>query len=324
MDRTERFYKIEQLLISRRIVPVSSFLQELGISLATFKRDLEYLRDRMNMPIEWDRDTRGYRYAATHSVTKASMLPGLWFNSSEIYALLTMQHLLANLGNGLLSNHIAPLQTRLTALLGSADHSVEEIEKRIKLQPSTRRFLPLHCFETITKATLQRRQLKIVHFNRQNGQENTRTISPQQMLFYRDNWYVDAWCHLRKGIRSFAIDAIRHAELVAATAIELPREDFKQYFEKSYGIFSGSKVNWAKLRFKPERARWVSTEQWHPEQRSGFEKDGYYVLEVPYSDQRELLMDILKHGAEVEVVEPATLRETIRKLLKSALAQYKI
>lgn len=322
MDRTERFYKIEQLLIARRIVPVSSFLEELGISLATFKRDLEYLRDRMNMPIEWDRDSRGYRYATTNSNDKTSTLPGLWFNSSEIHALLTMQHLLTSLGNGLLGNHIAPLQTRLRALLDSTDHGAEEVEKRIKLVHATRRILPLHCFETIATATLQRKQLKITHFNRESGQENTRTISPQQLLFYRDNWYVDAWCHLRKKIRSFAIDAIRHAELTETAAVELTLQDLREHFEKGYGIFSGAKVNWAKLKFTPERARWISTEQWHPEQRSHFEKDGMYVLEIPYSDDRELLMDILRHGTEVEVLAPVTLRKNIQQLLKTTLAQY--
>ncbi|CAG9932143.1 protein of unknown function [Candidatus Nitrotoga arctica] len=47
MDRTERFYKIEQLLISRRVVPISIFLEVLEISQATFKRDRDYLRDQM-------------------------------------------------------------------------------------------------------------------------------------------------------------------------------------------------------------------------------------------------------------------------------------
>jgi predicted DNA-binding transcriptional regulator YafY len=323
MDRTERFYKIEQLLISRRVVPISIFLEALGISQATFKRDLDYLRDRMNMPIEWDRNAKGYRYVTTHPNDRSSTLPGLWFSASEVHALLTMQHLLANLGNGLLSNHIAPLQTRLKALLGSADHSVEEVEKRIKLEHASRRALPLQCFETIATATLQRKQLQITHFNRQNGQENTRIISPQQLLFYRDNWYVDAWCHLREGIRSFSIDAIRHAELIETPAIELSQHELKEYFEKGYGIFSGTKVAWAKLRFTPERARWVSTEQWHPEQKSRFDKEGYYSLEVPYSDDRELLMDILKHGTEVEVIAPKALRGSVRKLLESALAKYK-
>ena len=125
MDRTERFYKIEQLLISRRVVPISVFLEDLGVSPATFKRDLDYLRDRMNIPIEWDCKARGYRHATTNPNDQSSTLPGLWFTASEVHALLTMQHLLANLGNGLLSSHIAPLQTRLKALLGSADHSAE-------------------------------------------------------------------------------------------------------------------------------------------------------------------------------------------------------
>lgn len=322
MDRTERFYKIEQLLISHRVVPIDTFLEELEVSPATFKRDLEYLRDRMNMPIEWDRDARGYRYASNQPGGQSSTLPGLWFNASEVHALLTMQHLLTNLGNGLLATHIAPLQTRLKALLGSADHSVEEVEKRIKLVHAARRTLPLQCFETIATATLRRKQLQIIHFNRQNGQELERIISPQQILFYRDNWYVDAWCHLRKGIRSFAIDAIRNATLIDVPAIEMSQNKLKEYFEKGYGIFSGQKVSWAMLRFTPERARWVSTEQWHPEQRSSFDADGFYWLEVPYSDDRELLMDILKHGTEVKVLSPVALKTRVRKALESSLAQY--
>ncbi|MFZ1547523.1 MAG: WYL domain-containing protein [Candidatus Nitrotoga sp.] len=105
--------------------------------------------------------------------------------------------------------------------------------------------------------------------------------------------------------------------------MELSQQELKEYFENGYGIFSGTKVAWAKLRFTPQRARWVSTEQWHSEQKSGFDKEGYYCLEVPYSDDRELLMDILKHGTEVEVIAPVALRGSVRKLLESALAQYK-
>ena len=187
-----------------------------------------------------------------------------------------------------------------------------------------KRSLPMQCFETIATATLRRKQLRVTHFNRQNGQESTRTISPQQLLFYRDNWYVDAWCHLRKDIRSFAIDAIRNAELLEVSASEVPPQKLKEYFEKGYGIFSGTKVAWAKLKFTPERARWVSSEQWHPEQRANFGGDGSYYLEVPYADDRELLMDILKHGNEVEVLAPKALRSRIRKALESALAQYNI
>ncbi len=78
----------------------------------------------------------------------------------------------------------------------------------------------------------------------------------------------------------------------------------------------------ARLRFTPQRARWVAAEQWHPHQRVEFEADGSYLLEIPYSDDRELVMDILKHGPEVEVLDPPKLRERVRELLSEALGHY--
>ena len=88
------------------------------------------------------------------------------------------------------------------------------------------------------------------------------------------------------------------------------------------GIFSGKAVTWAKLRFSPERARWVANEQWHPQQKGTVEADGSYLLEIPYSDDRELLMDILRHGPEVEVIAPTKLRGRLQKELKAALTHY--
>lgn len=93
MDRTERFYHIDRLLNERRVVPAQVFLDELEVSLATFKRDLEYLRERFNAPIVWDRNAGGYRFEAPVSGPRYE-LPGLWFNASEVIALLTMRQLL--------------------------------------------------------------------------------------------------------------------------------------------------------------------------------------------------------------------------------------
>lgn len=133
---------------------------------------------------------------------------------------------------------------------------------------------------------------------------------------------MDTWCHLREGIRSFSIDAIRHAEMVEGKVKELPRSKLKEVLESGYGIFSGKEVTWARLRFSPERARWVANELWHPKQKGKFDPDGYYLLELPYNDDRELVMDILRHGAEVEVIAPEQLRERVRQELGAALARY--
>lgn len=322
MDRTERFYKIDQMLAARKVVAVDDFLGELGISLATFKRDLEYLRSRFNAPILWDRDAGGYCYDKSNQTGPAFSMPGLWFNSSEAHALLLMQKLLKDIDPGLLGTQIEPLLARLRALLGSADHSADEVERRFRLIHAAKRLAPMKHFEVIASATLSRRQLRISHFNRERNEHNERLISPQQIVFYRDNWYVDAWCHLRKAIRSFSIDAITDAALTDEASKEISGSELKKYFEKGYGIFSGTNVQWAKLKFTPARARWVSSEIWHPEQRTGYDKSGDYLLEVPYTDDRELLMDILRHGDEVEVMEPASLRSRIKTILLNAAQKY--
>jgi predicted DNA-binding transcriptional regulator YafY len=201
MDRTERFYQIDQLLQSGRSVPIDRFLEVLGVSRATFKRDLEYLRDRLNAPIEWDRFEGGYRYApSAHGPSFA--LPGMWFNATEVHALLMMQQLLGDLQPGLLEAQVRPLQARLRALLGSADHSAEEVERRFRLISAARRTLAVRHFEQVATATLRRRRLRIAHYARPTGETTEREVSPQQLVFYRDNWYLVAWCHLRRDVRS--------------------------------------------------------------------------------------------------------------------------
>jgi predicted DNA-binding transcriptional regulator YafY len=319
VDRTERFYKIQQLIHRHKAVPVRRFLQELEISPATFKRDLEYLRSRLNIPIVWDREANGYRYDNRAALQE---LPGLWFNAQEIYALLTMKHLLENLEPGLLGPHVEPLLARLTAAIGSGAHPAEEVQKRIRILHAARRTLPLRHFETAARALLERKRLAITYYNRMRDDETAREVSPQRLVHYRDNWYLDAWCHLRQDIRSFAVDAIRTADIVDQPARDVPDKQLDEVLASGYGIFSGRDTQWAQLRFAPLRARWVAAESWHPEQRAHFEANGGYVLEIPYSDDRELVMDILKFGPDVEVLQPPALRQRVQQLLGEALQRY--
>jgi predicted DNA-binding transcriptional regulator YafY len=322
MDRTERFYKIHQLLAAREAVRISEFLDALGVSRATFKRDLEYMRDRLNAPIEWDRERRGYRFAGDATDAGRYQLPGLWFNPTEIRALLTMQHLLADLQPGLLEPHVKPLLARLRALLGSGEHSAEEVERRIRIIHLGARRLALPQFELVANAVLDRRRLHIVYVSRSSNERTERDISPQRLVHYRENWYCDAWCHLRQDVRSFAVDAIQSAQPLDQKAKSVPDRELDEVLAAGYGIFSGRKTIWAKLRFTPERARWVSAEQWHPQQKGRFDRDGSYLLELPFSDHRELAMDILRHGPHVEVLEPASLRDAVKEQLAAALARY--
>jgi predicted DNA-binding transcriptional regulator YafY len=321
MDRLERFYKIDQLLKERRVVSFALFEEKLGMSRASVKRDLAYMRERFNAPIEYDREANGYRFGAPRSGPRYE-LPGLWFNATEIYALLTTLQLLSNLQPGLLDGQVKPVLERLRSILGTGDHSWEEVAKRMRIFLPERREGQAAHFSVIAAALLKRLRLWIRHYNRKDDRETEREVSPQRLVYYRDNWYLDAWCHLRNDLRSFAVDAIREAVLKDTPAREVREAELDEYLGSGYGIFAGRDVEWATLKFTPEAARWVSAQNWHPKQRVRVEKDGSYILEVPYAEDRELVMEILRYGADVAVLAPTALRKRVADALKLAAARY--
>lgn len=321
MDRTERFYKIERLLHSHRALSLTRMLEELGVSRATFKRDLEYLRDRFSAPILWDADLRGYRLERKDEGDSFA-LPGFWLSANEAQALFALEHLIETLEPGLLAQTLAPLKTRLEKLLGDSKSSARELRRRLRLvQPLKRPVSPPH-FAIAACAVLNRKQVKLVHHVRERDEITERVVSPQRLTYYKTSWYLDAWCHMRKALRSFALDAVQSAELLEIPAKECSTEEMERVLSTGYGIFGGEAMHTAKLRFNAHAARWASREQWHPKQKGNFDKQGRYVLEVPYADPRELLMDVLRYGADAEVLAPESLRKAAYEHHRNALKHY--
>ena len=310
------------MIQARKCVPIEDFLGELEISKATFKRDLEYLRDRMNASIVFDRAEGGYRLDKPNAGEKIE-LPGLWFSEKEATALVLMQHLLDNLDQGgLISSHIDPLVEIIDGILGQSEVSAKELRKRIKVFGMSARKNSLENFEEVGNALLKRQRLQIEYYSKGANETTNREVSPQRLIFYRDNWYLDAYCHMRKGLRSFALDGVRQAVLLNKKTEEISEKELHENFAESYGIFSGKASQRAKLRFTPERARWVAGETWHGQQVSSFDKEGNYILEFDYNQDPELVMEILKHGSGVEVLAPASLKKRVIEELKKNLARY--
>ena len=127
---------------------------------------------------------------------------------------------------------------------------------------------------------------------------------------------------MRNDLRTFSLDAMREVEMAPGKVKEVADAELDAVLASGYGIFSGRKVQWATLRFTPTRARYVAMEEWHPKQRARWEKDASYVLEVPFSSEPELVMDILALGPDVELVSPAHLRAAVKQRLADALSRY--
>ena len=273
---------------------------------------------RHHAPIEWDREAGGYRFVKPDSAAPVYKLPGLWFSPRERMSSPRRRgsSLLESLEPTLLGAHLAPLKSRLEALLSTGERSA--------LVPmGARKHEPKH-FELIASAVLNRQRLRLTYWNRTKDVVTERVVSPQRLIHYRENWYLDAWCHLRNDLRSFALDAMRGVEMVAGKVKEVPDKELDEVLASGYGIFSGKKVQWVTLRFTPERARYVAMEEWHPKQRMKYEKNGSYILEVPFSSENELLMDVLRFGADVEVIAPASLRTAVRARAEAIVSTYQV
>ena len=314
--------KLLRLLSHRRAISTLDLQTELEVSRPTLTRYLRDLRDTYGVPLVFDRDQGGYRLeSGNHEFGRQFELPGLWFSAEEIHALLTMQHLLVNLdSSGLLGPHIEPLLNRLGRALGTADDSASEVARRIRIQTVGARSFKLDHFQAVGSATLRRRRLLIEYHARSKNETVRREVSPQRLIHYRDNWYLDAWCHLRNELRSFAVDAIHRTEILDTPTRDIDDATLDHVLGSGYGIFAGAEVRWARMRFSAERSRWVAHEKWHPDQQGRHLDDGRFELRVPYSQEPELLMDILRHGAHVEVLEPPDLRNAVSQAHKEAAA----
>jgi predicted DNA-binding transcriptional regulator YafY len=320
MDRFDRIFELNRIFQSARY-PVSRqrLEEELECSRATVKRLIEEMRLYLNAPVVYDRKLNGYYYDAAEG--EMYQLPGLWFNASELQALLTVQQLLADIQPGLLESHLQPLRRKIDQLLSRQPGQAEPLSHHIRLLRAAAR--PVGPYLTqLASALAARHRVNLKYYNRGADRVTEREVSPQRLTLYRDNWYLDAWCHLRNDLRTFALDAISDVSESEQSAIELEKQQLDAHFSEAYGIFSGSASHQAVLRFTKHRARWVAKEEWHPQQQSRWLEDGRYELTLPYAHTAELMMDLLRYGPDVEVVSPAELRAEIAERLRQAMALY--
>ena len=320
MDRFDRIYAFHNILSHSRY-PVSrrKIQEEIECSRATFTRIVEDMRDFLGAPIEYDRKLNGYFYAEEGEHTYE--LPGLWFNPSEIHALLACQELLEHVQPGLLDFHIKPLKERIRKILDAEGMPHENLSTRIRILNMAARSPVPEMFTKIADATLNRKRIGITYHGRSRSEKTSREISPQRFTHYRDNWYLDAWCHMQNALRTFSIDRIESISLPDKNAKEISAKKLDSYFGESYGIFAGKADKWAVLRFSALVSPWVSKEEWHPEQK-GKMINGCYELTFPYNDHRELILDIMHYGPDVNAISPKALRNAVKKRLERSLRQY--
>ncbi len=322
MDKFDRIFHLHAILSARRTaIPLEDLMARLECSKSTLHRTINALKDYLNAPVVFDANAGGYRYAKQEPGGEAYELPGLWFSPRELQALALMQRLLQDTGGGLLEEHLGPLARRLTDLTKHQRLNLGEAQSRLRF-PSIGARPSGKSFDTVASATLQRRKLWIEYHARSTDERTERTISPQRITHYRDTWYLDAWDEERNALRIFSIDRISRATILDTPAFDVPDKELEDHYASAYGIFGGKADKTAVLRFTRDASRWVADERWHPQQESAWLPDGRYELRIPYREPRELVMDIMRQGKNVEVIAPDELRDQVRQELQLAISQY--
>jgi len=321
VDKFDRIFQLHAILSSRRTaIPLEDLMARLKCSKSTLHRAIATLKDHLNAPVVFDAQAGGYKYGKPE-LGDAYELPGLWFTANELQALALMQRLLRDAGGGLLEEHLGALAKRLNELTKHQRLNLGEAAARLRFPAIAARPAGA-AFNSVASATLQRRKLWMEYHARSTDARSERTVSPQRIVHYREAWYLDAWDDAKDALRSFSIDRILRATVLDETSVDVPEAELDDHYASAYGIFGGKADKVAVLRFTPERARWVADEQWHPQQQGRWLEDGSYELSIPYRDSRELVMDVMRHGASVEVLAPEELRESTADNLRRAAALY--
>jgi predicted DNA-binding transcriptional regulator YafY len=323
MDRFDRIYRLHGQLSNRHTpITLKQIMEHLECSKATANRMIETLRDTLNAPLEYSREHNGYFYNQDSSVQPYE-LPGLWFSAEELQGLLICQQILQDISPGILSEQIKTLQKRITTMLSKANSLQAVVADKIQFTAIGRRLKDDSVFKRIASGLFSEKRLFIqYHARGQDGTVSEREISPYKLVFYRDNWYLCTRCHLRDELRIFSVDNIRQVTILPQPVQAIDAKELDQYLHSAYGIFTGKAEHIAVLEFSSTRAQWVADEYWHPDQQGQWLDNGNYQLSIPFKHSPELLMDILKYGADVKVIAPAFLQQAVKNHIQAMQKVY--
>lgn len=320
MEALNRIVRLHATLRERRgPISVRALQEQLECSRPTLYRAIAHLRDQLGAPV-LSAPGRGIFYDRSQPVFE---LPGLWLGADELRALLVAHDLLGEVEPGILGEYVRPLRSRIEQILAGASDADAPPHKQLRVIRQHARAYDGRRFATVSGALARQRKIALRYRGRERARTTERTVSPQRLVYYRDNWYLDAWCHTANGLRTFSLDRIDSAEALNDPATTIEAAALDEELASSYGIFSGPPKHTAQLRFAPHAARWVADERWHPQQQGQLMTDGSYELRVPYGDARELLRDILRYGADVRVLAPGPLVRKVRDALTTALGRYR-
>jgi predicted DNA-binding transcriptional regulator YafY len=313
----ERFIWFDNEARHGRFPNATKLAEQFELSTKTAHRSIDYFRDRLQAPLEYDESRKGYFYT-----NPSFQLPITKLSQDELLALLISKKLITEASASSLGDELGHISARLGSLLAASlpgkAHPEEAFSFRWKgINPTD----PI-VFQNVTTALIQGRLLAFCYYSPTSSTCTMRTVEPHHMVNYQGTWHLIAFCHLRNEWRDFVLGRMTICKVEAEEFSIRPKDEWQPFLEDTFGIFQNKQSFDVMLKFSPERSRWIKGEIWHEGQAEETLEDGSLVLTIPASHEQEIMMEILKHGSHVEVLEPEWLRIKIRGELEQSWLVY--
>lgn len=319
MNKLDCYQQLHRIFSGRKTsIKKATLAEKLECSERTIERYLDDMRDLFQAPLVYNQNLRGWHYDP--ELSGQFELPGLWLTASDIQSLFLLLEMLNRYSHGAINEELASISDQIKALLKARGVSYDQLQDKIRILPQGQRVIPDHRLSHCLSSLLDKRRLNL-SYQDFNGNTSQREISPQRLIYYRDNWYLDAYCHLRNSLRSFALARINQLSAHKTASKAVAPEQLDEHFRQGYGVFAGVATHTAVLRCLPPIAHDIAQQQWHSQQQGEWQGQDY-LLSLPYSDHRELILDILKYTPNITVEAPAELQQQVRQRLEQGLNTY--
>jgi predicted DNA-binding transcriptional regulator YafY len=293
----------------------SSLARDLGVSSKTVQRDLDYLRDELDAPIEFLREENGYEYSRDDYV-----LPFLPVDGQDLFSIGIAAQVLALLGGTPIARSLRSCYERLARLMPPAVRLRPEIvRERLALRATAFRPVREETWQAVSEALQKGFALSIRYRRPGEGPGEPRVICPYAFVLAGRDWMVLAEDRAAAQVKNFYLARIQSARLTGER-YAIPRSfDAGQFFRHTFGLFVGKGPPFRfRVRFSPEVSGEVRELVWHPEQRIETGPEGEAILELPAESLREARRFILAYGRHAEALSPpelvAELREEVEEL----------
>jgi len=306
--------RIHQAIQSGNYPNSSKLARELEVSTKSIHRDIEFMRDRLELPIEYDGSRFGYFYTE-----EVNAFPTVQITEGEIFALLVAEKALQQYrGTSFEKPLLSAIRKMEQSLPDTISLNLADIEQTISFRTSAEQILNLEIFDALAKATAHRKQIEMT-YRKVGKSEETRVIDPYHLANINGEWYLFAYDHGRKDIRTFVPVRIQSVKQTGKTFERPEKFSLEKRLRDSFGVHAGQGEYDVVIQFNARVADLIREKKWHESQQLRELKGGGAELRLKLSSLLEIERWVLSWGGDAKVLKPKELVESVRQAAEKML-----